>query len=130
MITFFCCRIVWGTYGSIGVFNDVYRATTTGYTSPQYLHDKFAQAANYGDLSDPLGQTTAFMTTRHLPLWLGASYLTCNVALALLNFYWFSQIIQTIRSRFDPPLGTKKSGGDVTHRDSQAAAKEDRKKEK
>jgi hypothetical protein len=103
---------------------------TTGYTTPQYLHDKLAQFPNHGDLSDPLGQTTAFMKTRYLPLWLGASYLSCNVALALLNVFWFSKMIQTIRSRFDPPVGTKKSRVDEAYRHSQAATKDRRKKEK
>ena len=113
--TFFGCRLVWGTYGSIAVFRDVYRATTTGYTTPQYFQDKMEHFPNFGDLNDPLGQTTAFMTVRYVPLWLGASYLVSNVALTVLNFFWFSKMIQTIRKRFDPPWGTRGVGDDKIH---------------
>ena len=106
-VTFFCCRLVWGTYYSIAVFKDVYRATTTGYTTPQYFQDKIAISLKSGNMSDPLSQTTSFMTVRYLPFWLGATYLTANAALSILNFFWFGKMIETIRKRFDPPFGTK-----------------------
>jgi hypothetical protein len=115
MATFFGCRLVWGTYGSIGVGRDVYRAVTTGYTVPQYLEDKITQAPNYGNLDDPVGQTTHYMTVRYLPLWLGASYLAANVVLQCLNFFWFSKMVETIRKRFTPPFGTKGVGADKIH---------------
>ncbi|KAF2719805.1 DUF887-domain-containing protein [Polychaeton citri CBS 116435] len=109
---FFCCRLVWGTRGSIGVFRDVYRATFTGIPPSQHLQDKVAQFPNYSNLEDPLGQTTSFMEARQLPLWLGASYLMANVALALLNVFWFFKMVQAIRKRFDPPFGTRRVGND------------------
>ena len=121
--TFFGCRLVWGTHGSIAVGRDVYRAVTTGYTTPQYLGDKIAQSPSFGDMNDPIGQTTAFMKVRYLPLWLGASYLIVNLLLTLLNYYWFFQMIQAIRKRFDPPLGTKGVGEDKKNRLSETDQK-------
>lgn len=111
--TFFFCRLVWGNYSSILVFKDVYRAVYEGYSTPKYYMDKFAEFPHHGDLDHPLGQTTAFMEVRYLPLWLGASYLASNIVLNLLNLFWFSKMIQTIRTRFPPPFGTKGSGKEV-----------------
>jgi hypothetical protein len=111
--TFFCCRILWGNYSSYLVFNDVYRAITQGYTTPKYYMDKFDSIPHHGDLTHPHGQTTAFMEVRYLPLWLGASYLASNITLNLLNLFWFSKMVQTIRTRFPPPYGTKGSGKEV-----------------
>lgn len=37
-----------------------------------------------------------------LPTWLVSVYLIGNTALSLLNFYWFSQMIQAVRKRFVP----------------------------
>lgn len=111
--TFFCCRIIWGNYSSYLVFHDVYRAITQGYTTPKYYMDKFAEFPHHGDLSHPQGQTTAFMEVRYLPLWLGASYLASNITLNLLNFFWFSKMVQTIRTRFPPPFGTMGTGKEV-----------------
>ena len=75
--------------------------------------DKFAEFPHHGDLSHPHGQTTAFMEVRYLPLWLGASYLASNITLNLLNLFWFSKMVQTIRTRFPPPFGTMGTGKEV-----------------
>lgn len=109
--TFFCCRLIWGTYSSVAVFNDIYRGMQAGFTKPTVV-EKLTAFAREGDINDPLGQTTAFMGVRYLPVWLGAAYLASNLVLNALNFYWFSKMIQTIRKRFDPPWGTKGIGPD------------------
>ena len=111
--TFFCCRLLWGNYSSVLVFKDVYRAITEGYTTSKYYGDMFEEFPHHKDLEHPLGQTTAFMETRYLPLWLGASYLASNITLNLLNIFWFSKMVQTIRTRFPPPYGTKGTGVEV-----------------
>ena len=127
-MVFFCCRLVWGTYGSILVFKDVYHATFTSYPTSQYVADKFGQALRSSDLSDSIGQTTSFMTVKRLPLWLGLTYLIVNVAITLLNFFWFSKMIQTIRKRFDPPFGTKGIGDDKIHYEPPDLTEVDQKK--
>lgn len=85
-----------------------------GLTKPTQF-EKFTAFLREGDLNDPLGQTTAFMGVRHVPVWLGVSYLASNLVLNALNFYWFNKMIQTIRSRFDPPWGTKGVGPSKIH---------------
>lgn len=103
---------------------------TTGYTVRQYIKDSVTQAPSFGDLSDPQGQTTHFMTVRYLPVWLGASYLAANVSLTILNFFWFSKMVQTIRKRFDPPFGTKGVGPEKIHYYPQNAEARKQKKTK
>lgn len=39
--------------------------------------------------------------TRGIPIWLAVTYLSSNVVLNSLNFYWFGKMIETVRKRFD-----------------------------
>ncbi|MCJ1306462.1 hypothetical protein MMC25_000104 [Agyrium rufum] len=73
LISFAGCRLVWGTYQSVGMYKDVWAAIQT-------------PAA---DLP--------------VPAWLAVAYLVANSVLNILNFYWFGRMIQTLRSRFDEP---------------------------
>ena len=43
-------------------------------------------------------------------MWLAITYLTSNVVLNSLNFYWFGKMIETVRKRFKPDAG--KQGAD------------------
>lgn len=36
-----------------------------------------------------------------VPFWLALTYLTSNLILHSLNFYWFGRMIETVRKRFD-----------------------------
>lgn len=38
--------------------------------------------------------------TTAIPFWLAGVYLTCNLVLNSLNFYWFGKMIETVRKRF------------------------------
>lgn len=44
---------------------------------------------------------------KSVPLWLACVYLGSNSILNLLNYYWFTKMIQTVASRF---TGDKKGG--------------------
>lgn len=91
--SFFGARLCWGSYSSMRCFYDVYRALTQpggpADTSTSHMM-RFA-----GD-----DQT--------VPMWLAYTYLASNLTLNSLNFYWFGKMIETVRKRFDPPLGTKR----------------------
>ena len=50
----------------------------------------------------------AFMILAAVPLWMAAAYAASNITLNSLNWYWFGKMIETIRKRFPPPLGTMK----------------------
>ncbi|KAK4543203.1 hypothetical protein LTR36_005753 [Oleoguttula mirabilis] len=123
--TFFFCRICWGTYSSVRTFYDFYTAIAAGHSSQRPTgiigEDKRLPGQNWnsGDVGlyyrEHADQTTAFMGEEYLPLWLACSYLLANLTLNLLNIFWFSKMVQTIRKRFDPPWGTKGVGPEVAH---------------
>lgn len=56
---------------------------------------------------DPVGQLKAFNREMYTPLWIPAIYLASNTVLNVLNVLWFGKMIETIRTRFPPPWGTK-----------------------
>ena len=61
---------------------------------------------------DSRGQLGAFNKERYIPIWIPLVYLVSNFVLNSLNIYWFGKMIQTIRTRFEPPFGTKGVGPD------------------
>ncbi|KAJ4360617.1 uncharacterized protein N0V89_001183 [Didymosphaeria variabile] len=109
LCTFFGCRLCWGTYQSVRVFYDVYRAITAGEF---VLQDPELGKLSNGTTVDPNAIPTSdimrFAGERTVPLWLAACYLLSNLTLNGLNWFWFGKMIETIRKRFDPPLGTRK----------------------
>jgi hypothetical protein len=115
LFTFFCCRLVWGTYQSVRVYQDVWAA----------LHHKPATAGIHLDaltngtsatLDAAAGKSAApihtdimrFAGEEYVPLWLAFTYLGSNVVLNTLNFYWFGKMIETVRKRFQPPKEQRK----------------------
>ena len=53
------------------------------------------------------GEVLAYSQGKQMPVWFAFVYGASNLTLALLNVYWFGQMIKTIRKRFEPPFGTK-----------------------
>jgi hypothetical protein len=109
LFTFFSCRIIWGTYNSFHVFADVYRAYTAGavtLTDPEFGKlSRNTTVGNAGFKHDVL----QFAEGQTVPLWLAAAYLASNLCLNGLNWFWFGKMIETLRKRFDPPLGTRRA---------------------
>jgi hypothetical protein len=109
LATFFGCRLCWGSYQSVRVFSDVYNAIIAGEF---VLHDPELGKLSNGTTVDlgaiPISDIMQFAGDRTVPLWLAACYLLSNFTLNGLNWFWFGKMIETIRKRFDPPLGTKK----------------------
>jgi len=102
LLTFFSCRLVWGTYNSIVVFADVWRAYTAGPLDlPSVAKSTPPSSTDNTVLSFAHGQT--------VPLWLAGAYLASNLCLNGLNWFWFAKMIETLRKRFDPPLGTRRA---------------------
>jgi len=113
--TFFFCRLVWGGVNSIFVFKDIWTAMADnavtadsglGHTDASFEAGKTAAAAAEG-YGVP-GHVMQYAGARSLPAWLALSYLASNIVLNVLNFYWFAKMIETLRKRFEPPLGTKR----------------------
>ena len=102
--SFFCCRLLWGTYQSIRVYQDVWAGLhfdTSSRTAKSTIDRVF----------EPLGEADEVMRyagSYPLPAWLAFVYLTSNIVLNTLNFYWFGKMIETVRSRFREPRSGKK----------------------
>jgi hypothetical protein len=108
LFTFFSCRLCWGTYHSFRVFADVYRAYAAGAVTLTDVQtgklNSTTVVGNAGFKHDVL----AFAEGQTVPLWLAAAYLASNLTLNGLNWFWFGKMIETLRKRFDPPLGTRR----------------------
>ena len=128
LISFFFCRLIWGTYQSIRVYQDVWRAihyppqfnstfdssfasdgsssATTGMWPPSTVFEPIGEAdeiMRYAIAPLPCYGTTATPNTPVVPLWLAGVYLGSNIILNSLNFYWFAKMIETVQSRFREP---------------------------
>ena len=109
LVSFFGARIIYGSYISVSMFYDIYRALMfyrEHPNTPPLEKSVFAFDAN------PLSQEILKYApaTAYLPTLLWTSYIASNATLHILNFYWFGQMIKALRKRFNPPLGTKGLG--------------------
>lgn len=114
--TFFCCRLVWGTYQSAMVYYDVW----------QILHMDMAAVLHQGQSVKSKAGASIFDTRNgqlcvgdagcvaaqaevmkfatadsYVPWWIIAVYLVSNLTLNALNWYWFGKMIETVRKRFE-----------------------------
>ena len=110
LITFACCRLVYGTYQSAWVYVDMYRATQS---SPDAGYLSAAHGVN-STLTDPNQNIMAFATNAEpIPYWLALIYVASNVTLNSLNWHWFFKMIAAVRKRFEPakaPAAIKEKG--------------------
>lgn len=90
LFSFFSCRLVWGTYQSVRVYQDVWAG----------LH---YEDGMQGLKPEQNPAVMRFATGDQVPVWLAVVYLGSNVVLNTLNFYWFGKMIETVRSRFRGP---------------------------
>ncbi|KAF2034933.1 DUF887-domain-containing protein [Setomelanomma holmii] len=99
LITFFGCRIVWGTYSSTLIYSDMYKALTMPSQQPM---GSFLGDEKCGANASSLNLRGSDCAVGDLPIWLVSVYLVGNTALSLLNFYWFNQMVKAVRKRFVP----------------------------
>lgn len=101
--TFFSCRLVYGTYQSYLIFQDIWH-TVGG--SPTLL--QFASEDGKAGVMRFVDESTT------VPTWLAAAFLASNLTLNSLNSYWFFKMIQALYKRFQPatkvPLQDEKIG--------------------
>lgn len=79
--TFAASRLLWGTYQSVRMYQDIWTALQT-----------------------PGGGLP-------VPPWLAAAYVVSNTTLSVLNFYWFGRMVKTVRRRFEKPGDEGGGGG-------------------
>jgi TLC domain len=102
LATFFSCRLVWGSYQTVIVYSDMWRAT---WNAPDASHTAVA----YGNSTDPNVNMMAFVTDpAPVPVWLVSLYVASNIVLNILNWHWFFKMITAVKKRFEPPKEDKK----------------------
>ena len=114
LASFFSCRLLWGTYQSLRVYQDCWAAlhflethassaaaaglnVTGGITHPEGIPELMNSIDGRADLMK------YHPHQENMPLWLGLTYLGSNVMLNTLNFYWFGKMIETVKKRFRTP---------------------------
>jgi hypothetical protein len=95
--TFFCVRLVWGTYQSSRVLQDIW---TSLNLSPVGSLDH-AKAEN-GDLDIfRMSETMRYATKgTGVPIWAAVAVMVANMTLNSLNLYWFIKMIEAVKKRF------------------------------
>lgn len=96
LASFFSCRLLWGTYQSIRVYQDVWAGL-------HYKELPGAASAGVGGRDDWEAGIMRFAKEGSVPTWLACTYLGSNIVLNTLNFYWFGKMIETVKKRFRGP---------------------------
>ena len=106
IVTFFSCRLVWGTYQSFLVARDIWTGLHTEPTVLSLVASHNADVLNgthNATLPAQYSSTMQYVTSStSVPWWLAAVYVGSNLTLNSLNFYWFFKMIDAVRKRFDP----------------------------
>ena len=92
IVMFGACRLVWGTYQSFHIYADLWKA----------VQNLDASSGKVGNIAKEA------LEDEGLPVVLASVYLVSNTALIILNYYWFSKMIDAVRKRFDKPEEKKK----------------------
>ena len=91
--TFGCSRLVWGTYQSVLIYKDL-------WTAWNFVHSKDTGGERMVNITNASGSNTPEVA--ELASWLAIIYLGSNTVLCVLNFYWFSLMVSSVRKRFVP----------------------------
>jgi hypothetical protein len=109
LFSFFSARLVWGTYQSLRVYQDVWAAVQSKPMNvTDVLAKRMASPAVLNALVDGEEVVKAneevlkFAGRNVVPVWLAITYLGSNLILNSLNFYWFGKMIETVMKRFRP----------------------------
>lgn len=122
LAVFFSCRLVWGSWQSILVYIDVWKAlwlspgaAVSSLKEPVKLSSVvFGHRDGVLCLDQVCAKANAEIarfaqyTDDGVPVWLAFTYLTSNLILNSLNFYWFGKMIATVMARFNEPAAAEK----------------------
>ena len=92
LVTFGSCRLVWGVYQSVRIYQDMWKAL-------QSLNGPIGQIAGDGFV-DIVKEA---MNEESLPVILAGLYVASNTLLVILNFYWFGKMVEAVAKRFRKP---------------------------
>jgi hypothetical protein len=105
LVTFFCCRLVWGTWQSALVYADMWKSIRQG-PSETYIASAFSNPATAYEKD--LNPMFFAQDAGPIPIWLAAVYAVSNVVLNGLNWHWFYKMVIAVRKRFEPPKPGKR----------------------
>ncbi|EAW08113.1 TLC domain-containing protein [Aspergillus clavatus NRRL 1] len=127
LAVFFSCRLIWGTWQSVLVYQDMWYALKQSWsasTSPALNPvDITADVFQIRDGSLCVNQACARAqaeiskfsryTAGGVPTWLVVTYVVSNLVLNTLNFYWFTKMIDAVLKRFRKPAAKKEDAQTV-----------------
>ena len=96
LVTFGSCRLIWGVYQSIRIYQDTWKAL-------QALDGPIGRLAGDG-VVDTVKEAAK---QEQLPVALASLYVLSNTVLVILNFYWFGKMIEAVAKRFRKPTAEK-----------------------
>jgi len=99
IVSFFCCRVLWGNYQSLRIYMDVLTALQTSNVQVPLANNITVFDYQHPDMRINFAGDKIMMK---LPMWLLFVYLGSNTLLNFLNIYWFGKMVQTVMSRFQP----------------------------
>ncbi|MCJ1473685.1 hypothetical protein MMC13_002336 [Lambiella insularis] len=99
LTTFFSCRLVWGTYQSLRVYQDMWAAIQN--PGPLTFFDNSTTSVPEKIHSIDM-EMLRFQGEGIVPVWLACTYMGSNIVLNTLNFYWFGKMIEAVKKRFTP----------------------------
>ncbi|CUS15579.1 unnamed protein product [Tuber aestivum] len=113
LTSFFCCRLIWGTWNALLVFGDLLAL----YKNPPPALRPLDHDPIQPDHPETDEIVVHAFAGKDLPFWLFMAYLGSNIILNLLNYYWFCRMIQTVSARFtkkeEPVKKEKEKGGNI-----------------
>ena len=120
LFCFFSCRLVWGTYQSASIYQDMWKARSH-YESTSEIYYKNVENGTLTARIGPASLNTKpfrndmmqFAGEEDCPLWIALVYWGSTIILDSLNFYWFGKMIDAVRRRFQPSLKEAEKEGSL-----------------
>ena len=97
--SFFGSRLLWGTYQSLRVYQDIWAGIHFDTADPNLDKQMLVQSWHNGTAG--VGNMR-YVTGENVPQWLAGVYLGSNIVLNALNYYWFGAMVRAVRKRFEP----------------------------
>jgi TLC domain len=122
---FFSCRLIWGTWQSAIVYKDMWTALQQTWSAssnpllePVNINTQVFHPARDGSMciDETCARASAEIarykdfTAAGVPTWLVVTYVTSNLILNFLNYFWFFKMVETVLKRFRAPASDEKAG--------------------
>ncbi|KAJ5257180.1 hypothetical protein N7478_013284 [Penicillium angulare] len=121
---FFSCRLIWGTWQSAIVYNDMWTAlqhtwsaSSNPLSGPVNISAQVFRPTRDGSMciDETCARANAEIasykdyTSAGVATWLVVTYVTSNLILNFLNYFWFFKMVETVLKRFRTPVPDEKA---------------------